>query len=138
MRPSVIVTAYRSADTLRAYVEQLQRDPDVVEILVADCSEETQPLPVAARRFPTPTAVPVMRWAMLKDMANQVVACLKGRCVLPTGWGGAILGAHEQWLEAHGIGGGLRLTALRASRIRWLDFASMQRMSLCQMLQGRR
>jgi len=93
---SVIVTAYRSAETLRECVAQLRRDPDVTQILVADCSEAAPMLPVAVRRFPTPTDVPVMRWAMLPDVTEPVVACLEGRCVPEPGWGAAILAAHAK------------------------------------------
>ena len=114
---SVIVTAYRSAETLRACVEQLQRDPDVTQILVADCSEENPVLPVAVRRFPTPTAVPVMRWAMLGDVKEPVVACLEGRCVPETGWGAAVVAAHAAWLESPGIGGAVDVDGASG----WLD-----------------
>ena len=114
---SVIVTAYRSAETLRACVEQLLRDPDVRQILVADCSGEPPILPVAVRRFPSPTTVPVMRWAMLADVTEPVAACLEGRCVPETGWGAAILAAHEEWPEAPGIGGAVDVDGASG----WLD-----------------
>jgi len=114
---SVIVTAYRSAVTLRACVEQLQRDPDVSQILVADCSEETPSLPVSVRRFPPPTAVPVMRWAMLERVTEPVVACLEGRCVPETGWGAAVLAAHAGWPDAAGIGGAVDVDGASG----WLD-----------------
>ena len=114
---SVIVTAYRSAETLRACVEQLQRDPDVWQILVADCSEEAPVLPVAVRQFPTPTAVPVMRWARLADVTETVVACLEGRCVPEMGWGAAILAAHAKWPETPGIGGAVDVDGASG----WLD-----------------
>ena len=114
---SVIVTAYQSAETLRACVEQLQRDPDVAEILIADCSEQEPALPAAVRRFPTPTTVPAMRWAMLKEVTNPVVACLEGRCVPEAGWGGAILEAHAKWPEAPGIGGAVDVDGASG----WLD-----------------
>ena len=108
---SVIVTAYRSAETLLACVEQLRRDPDVAQILVADCSEFAPALPVAVRRFPTPTDVPVMRWAMLPEVSEPVVACLEGRCVPEPGWGAAILAAHAVHPEAPAIGGAVGLAA---------------------------
>jgi hypothetical protein len=114
---SVIVTAYRSAETLRACVEQLRRDPDVTQILVADCSETAPVLPVAVRRFPTPTDVPVMRWAMLPDVTEPVVACLEGRCIPETGWGAAILAAHALHPEAPAIGGAVDVAAGAG----WLD-----------------
>ena len=105
MALSVIVTAYRSAATLRACLERLRNDPDVSQILVADCSEEATELPVAVRRFPAPTEVPVMRWAMLPEVTGEVVACLEGRCVPQAGWGRAILAAHAAHPDAPGIGG---------------------------------
>lgn len=114
---SVIVTAYRSAETLRACVEQLRRDPDVAQILVADCSETAPELPVAVRRFPTPTDVPVMRWTMLPEVSEPVVACLEGRCVPEPGWGAAILAAHTAHPEAPAIGGAVELAAGAG----WLD-----------------
>ena len=114
---SVIVTAYRSAETLRDCVEQLRRDPDVTQILVADCSEVAPVLPVAVRRFPTPTDVPVMRWRMLPEVSGPVVAGLEGRCVPEPGWGAAILAAHALHPEAPAIGGGVGLAAGSG----WLD-----------------
>lgn len=114
---SVIVTAYRSAETLLACVEQLRRDPDVTQILVADCSEIPPKLPVPVRRFPVPTAVPVMRWAMLPDVCEPVLACLEGRCVPEPGWGAALLAAHARHPEAPAIGGAVDLAAGSG----WLD-----------------
>lgn len=102
---AVIVTAYRSAETLRACVERLREDEAVTQILVADCSETAPELPVPVRRFATPTAVPVMRWAMLDEVREPVVACLEGRCVPERGWGAAILKAHAEHPEALGVGG---------------------------------
>jgi hypothetical protein len=114
---SVIVTAYRSADTLQRCVERLQVDPAVTQILVADCSETAPALAVPVRHFPLPTAVPVMRWAMLAEAAEPIVACLEGRCVPEPGWGGAILAAHAAYPETPGIGGAVDV----ASGASWLD-----------------
>jgi hypothetical protein len=114
---SVIVTAYRSTETLQRCVERLQEDPAVTQILVADCSETAPALPVPIRSFPAPTAVPVMRWAMLAEVSEPVVACLEGRCVPEPGWGTAILAAHAAYPETPGIGGAVDVD----SGAGWLD-----------------
>lgn len=106
---SVIVTAYRSAETLRECVETLGRDPDVTQILVADCSERPPELPVPVRRFPFPTPVPAMRWALLPDVSEPVVACLEGRCLPGEGWGAAILEAHRRHPSVKAIGGAVEI-----------------------------
>ncbi len=108
---SVIVTAYRSPETLRACVERLRADSAVTQILVVDCSETPPILPVPFDRAPIKTPVPVMRWSMLPRVTEPVVACLEGRCVPPPGWGAAILKAHGDHPEAKGIGGAVALGA---------------------------
>lgn len=119
MTLSVIVTAYRSESTLQACVERLRQDPAVRQILVADCSERAPAVPVEVRRFPTPTPVPVMRWAMLDAVSEPVVACLEGRCVPEHGWGDAIAAAHAAHPEAPAIGGAVGI----AAGARWMDTA---------------
>jgi hypothetical protein len=114
---SVIVTAYRSEETLRECVERLRRDPAVRQILVADCSEKAPELPVPVRRFPAPTEVPAMRWAMLPEVTEAVVACLEGRCVPEPGWGAAIVAAHGAHPEVPAIGGAVSLD----ENASWLD-----------------
>ncbi len=114
---SVIVTAYRSEATLRACVDRLRKDPAVRQILVAECSEKAPLVPVEVRRFPTPTPVPVMRWAMLDAVTEPVVACLEGRCVPELGWGAAIVAAHAAHPEAPAIGGAVGMAAGAG----WLD-----------------
>ena len=114
---SVIVTSYRSAATLSACVERLQQDPDVRQILVADCSESAPALPVAVRRFPTPTPVPEMRWAMLPEVTEAVVACLEGRCIPPVGWGATIVAAHAEFRASPAIGGAVD----NAPDASWID-----------------
>ncbi len=114
---AVIVTAYRSAETLRACVERLREDPEVTQILVADCSETAPSLPVPVRRFATPTAMPVMRWALLDQVREPVVACLEGRCVPDRGWGAAILQSHAEHPDAAGIGGAVDVEEAAG----WLD-----------------
>lgn len=114
---SVIVTAYRSAETLRQCVARLRADPAVSQILVADCSELDPQLPIPVRRFPTPTPVPQMRWALLPEVSEPVVACLEGRCLPPLGWADAILEAHQKHPETPAIGGAVDFTPESA----WLD-----------------
>lgn len=114
---AVIVTAYRSPETLRACVQRLQQDPAVTQILVADCSETPPALPVPVTHFPTPTPVPAMRWAMVNTVTEPIVACLEGRCVPVDGWGTALLNAHAAHPDATGIGGAVDIDAAVA----WLD-----------------
>jgi hypothetical protein len=108
---SVIVTAYRSPETLRACVERLRADSAVTQILVVDCSETPPDLALPFERAPVKTPVPVMRWSMLPRVTEPVVACLEGRCVPPPGWGAAILEAHAKHPRAKAIGGAVSLGA---------------------------
>lgn len=108
---SVIVTAYRSPETLRACVERLRADTAVTQILIVDCSETPPNLPAPFERAPIKTPVPAMRWSMLSRVTEPVVACLEGRCVPPPGWGAAILEAHAKHPTAKAIGGAVALGA---------------------------
>lgn len=50
-----------------------------------------------------------MRWAMLDEVTEPVVACLEGRCVPAPEWAAQILAAHAAHAEAAGIGGAVSI-----------------------------
>ncbi|MBI1356206.1 MAG: hypothetical protein GC160_17835 [Acidobacteria bacterium] len=109
---AVIVTSFDSHQVLRRGLQSLSQQPDVGEIVVADCSPD-DPEPLLGPEFPAvrfvhfaePKVVPVLRWAALPLTAAPLVGALESRCVAAPDWARRIVEAHEAHPDCPAVGG---------------------------------
>jgi hypothetical protein len=109
---SVIVTSFNAPRALRRCLEALVAQPEAVQIVVADCSEEN-PIPslepvfprVEFIRFETQGSVPRMRWDCVPLTTGAIVAALEARCLPEPQWCAKLLQAHSRYPAAPAVGG---------------------------------
>lgn len=111
-RLAVIVTSYDSHAVLRRGLASLTAQPEVAEIVVADCSPR-DPAKLLGEEFPrvrflhfrAKRVVPVLRWSALALTSATLVGALESRCVAAPDWARRIVEAHDAAPTAPAIGG---------------------------------
>lgn len=109
---SVIVTSFQAPRALRRCLESLAAQPEAVQIVVADCSDEN-PIPslkpdfpqVEFIRFDGRRSVPRMRWDCVPRTTGAIVAAIEARCLPEPQWCAKLLEAHRQYPAAPVAGG---------------------------------
>jgi hypothetical protein len=97
---SVIVTSFESPATLHRCLQSLNRQKEVREIVVSDCSRidpaaELSPLFPRVRflHFREKHSVPRLRWMALREVTGEIVAAVEARCVPSGTWCQELLAA---------------------------------------------
>lgn len=111
-RLAVIVTSYDSHAVLRKGLASLTAQPEIAEIVVADCSPQ-DPGELLGAEFPgvrflhfsEKRVVPVLRWSALGLTSAPLIGALESRCVAAPDWARRIVEAHDDAPSAPAIGG---------------------------------
>ena len=109
---SVVVTSFDSPAILRRCLASLLRQPEIVEIVVSDCSP-IDPAGALGREFPqvrflhSPTVkrVPALRWAALSAVSGEIIGALEARCVPAPDWARVIVAEHLAHPGSPAVGG---------------------------------
>jgi hypothetical protein len=109
---SVLITSYDSPGVLRQSLASLVAQPEVDEIVVADCSPVNPETEFAADfpgvrfvRSPGRKRVPELRWGALAEVQGEIVGALESRCVPAPDWGRRMLREHAAHPETPVVGG---------------------------------
>lgn len=111
-RLAVIVTSYDSHAILRRGLASLVAQPEIAEIVVADCSPQNPGKLLGAEfprvrflHFDTKRTVPVLRWSALELTSAPLVGALESRCVPAPDWAQRIVRAHDRAPLTPAVGG---------------------------------
>ncbi len=113
---TVIVTSYQSPLVLEKCLAALCAQPEVSQIVVADCSA-VNPASALQTRFPDvtflhwdePQIVPAMRWAALEHVQTDLVGAVEARTIPQPDWARRIVEAHAAHPECPAVGGSVAL-----------------------------